>query len=124
GFYDALCMVLPSGKVLVAPKGPSTYGGTLIYDPTLNTWSAGPTLVRGGYQDETSWVKLADNSILTIDPCGDNSERYIPSINAWIDDGVLPIPLWYTYQDVGGEIGAALLLPDGRAFFLGGNGHT
>src|SRR5262249_50056626 len=76
---------------------------------------------RGAYQDEASWVKLPDESILTIDPFGTNSERYIPSTNTWINDGVVPVSL---YDPFGSELGAAFLLPTGKAFYLGSTGHT
>ena len=120
GFLDSGCVVLPDGRVLVAPVAPNTRGGTLVYDPAANTWSAGP-MTRSSYQDEASWVKLPDDSILTIDPFGTNTERYIPALNQWIADQPVPTPL---YSPVGGEMGPAFLLPDGRAFFLGGSGHT
>ena len=76
-----------------------------------NLWVAGPTLFRGSYQDEASWVKLPDDSILTIDPFGTNSERYIPSLNRWINDANVPVSL---YDPFGFELGAAFLLPDWR----------
>jgi hypothetical protein len=63
---------------------------------------------------------LRDGSILTVDPFSTNSERYIPSSNQWITDSSLPVELY----DTNGEMGAAFLLPDGRAFFPGGTGHT
>ena len=123
GFLDSGSKILPNGSVLVAPVEPATYGGTVIFDPTLNTWSAGPTLFRGFYQDEASWVKLPDDSILTIDPppFGTFSERYIPSLNRWINDATVPVSL---YDPYGFELGGAFLLPDGRAFFLGATGNT
>ena len=120
-FSDSISTTLPNGNVLIAPVGPSTSGGTVIYNYTSNTWSAGPTLYRGGYQDEASWCKLADGSIVTIDPFGTNSERYIPSLNQWINDSNVPVSL---YDSSLGELGAGLLLPSGKAFFLGSTGHT
>jgi hypothetical protein len=51
---------------------------------------------------------------------GTNSERYIPSLNKWINDANLPIGMYSTNN----EIGAGFLLPSGKAFFLGGLGHT
>jgi hypothetical protein len=120
-FYDSVSKILPNGNVLVAPVEAATYGGTVIYNATANTWSAGPGLFRGGYQDEASWVKLPDDSILTIDPFGTNSERYIPSLNRWINDANVPVSL---YDPYGYELGAAFLLPDGRAFYLGATGNT
>ena len=121
GFYDSCSKILANGNVLVTPVAPKTLGGTLIFNPVLNSWSAGPTLFRGAYQAEASWVKLSDDTILTVDPFGVNTERYNPATNTWINDGVVPVPL---YDSVLGEMGAALRLPDGRAFFLGASGHT
>jgi len=118
--FDSVSKILPNGNVLVAPVFPTTSGGTLIYVSASNQWTAGPHLFRGSYQDEASWVKLADNSILTIDPFGTHSERLIPSLNQWVDDGVVPVSL---YNNIG-ELGAAFLLPNGRAIFLGGTSHT
>jgi hypothetical protein len=70
-------------------------------------------------------VKLVDGSILTVNPDTTASERFIPSLNVWTNDALLPVSLWANLQPVAiGEIGPAFLLPDGRAFFLGGSGHT
>jgi hypothetical protein len=123
GFYDSISKMLPNGNVLVAPVGARNTGGTLIYNPSSNTWSSGPTFFKTGYPDqaEASWVKLPDASILTIDAFGTSSERYIPSLNQWINDGNVPVSL---YDDFGHELGAAFLLPNGNAFFLGSTGHT
>src|SRR5207342_3652271 len=85
-----------------------------------NNWIVGPRLVNASYQDEASWVKLPDDSILTVDPFGTKSERYIPSLNKWINDAVVPVSL---YNNLG-ELGAGFLLADGRAFYLGGTPHT
>ena len=122
GFYDATSEVVSNGYVLVAPVGAMTTGGTLLFNPTYNTWSVGPTLHKIGYPDqaESSWVKLADNSILTVDPYGTTAERYIPTLNQWVGDASVPLAIY----DTNGEEGAAVLLPDGQAFFMGGTGHT
>lgn len=129
-FSDNGGMMLPDGTVMVAPVLYKTAGQTMIFNPSNNTWSAGASYLSGT-QDEATWVKLRDDSILTVDnttdPNSNNSERYIPLLNAWVKDGVIPISL---YGSVGGEIGAAFLLPPDsnhpseRAFFLGGNGNT
>jgi hypothetical protein len=120
-FYDSNSKILPNGNLLVTPVSPATAGGTVIYSVVSNVWTVGPTLFRGSYQDEASWVKLPDDSILTIDPFGTNSERYIPSLNRWINDANVPVSL---YDPYGFELGAAFLLPDGRAFYLGATGNT
>jgi PKD repeat protein len=121
GFMDSISKVLPNGNVLVSPVYPVAYGGTTIFNATLNTWSAGPRLYRGDWQDEASWVKLPDDSILTIDPYGTNSERYIPSLNQWINDDNVPVPIYDTYGD---EMGPGFLLSSGQAIFFGGTGNT
>src|SRR5205085_6808021 len=120
-FYDSNSKILSNGNVLVTPVFPASSGGSVIYVAASNVWTVGPALFRGSYQDEASWVKLPDDSILTIDPFGTNSERYIPSLDTWVNDGVLPVSL---YDPYGSELGAGLLLADGRAFFLGSTGHT
>lgn len=120
-FLDSDAKIISNGSVLITPVAPRSSGGTVIYNPNNNTWSNGPRLFRGSYQDEASWVKLPDESILTIDPFGTNSERYIPATNTWINDGIVPASL---YDPFGSELGAALLLPNGKAFFLGSTGHT
>ncbi len=120
-FSDSISKVITNGNVLVSPVGPSNSGFTIIYNYASNTWTTGPKLFRGSYQDEASWVKLPDNSILTIDPFGTNSERYIPASNTWINDANVPVRL---YDSFGFEMGGGLLLPDGRAFFLGATGHS
>jgi hypothetical protein len=119
-FHDSVSETLPNGNVLVAPVTPATYGGTVIYDVDSNVWEAGPTLANNSYyQDEASWVKLPDGSILSIDPFGTNSERYIPALNLWVSDANVPVEIYGGY-----EMGPGFLLPDGRAFFLGGTGNT
>jgi subtilisin-like proprotein convertase family protein len=121
--YDAVCKILANGKVMISPVGPKNVDGTILFDPQTNTWSTGPNFIRGSYQDEASWVKLPDQSILTIDPFGTNSERYNPNppSPAWINDSNVPVSL---YDSFGFELGAALLLPSGKAFYLGSTGHT
>jgi hypothetical protein len=120
-FYDNVSKMLPNGDILIAPVGPATPGGTVIFHPASNSFTAGPRLFRGSYQDEASWVKLPDDSILTIDPFGTHSERYIPSLNRWINDSDVPVQI---YNSDLGEMGAGFLLPNGKAFFLGGTDHT
>ena len=114
-YSDACSEILPNGNVLVDPVGPTNGGGTLIYNPALNNWGAGPNLYRGYDEAEGCWVKLPDNSILTVDFGSTNSERYIPSLNQWINDANIPVYLWQG----GAEIGAGLFLPNGKVFWLG-----
>ncbi len=126
GFSDCNAIVLRNGQVLMTPVFPTTGGNTALYDPATNRWTT-PALVRGLNEVEASWVKLADDSILVIDsswPSGvpsTNSERFIPALNQWVDDGNVPVSL---YDAPGEELGPALLLPNGNAIFFGATGHT
>jgi hypothetical protein len=117
-FKDSESVILPDGTVLVHPLLPTNAPLTdFIFNATQNVWTIAGTNI--GRQGEATWVKLPDDSILTIDKEASTSERYIPALNMWIPEGVVPTSLWEQ-----AEIGAGFLLPDGRAVFLGGNGHT
>ncbi len=120
GFMDSGSVMLPNGNVLVLPVVPANFGGTVIYNAASNSWGAGPTTFRGFDEDEATPLELPDGSILTIDSFTQNSERYIPALNEWIDDADVPVPMY----DVNGELGAAFMLPTGQAFFLGATGNT
>ena len=120
GFSDSISVVLPNGNVMVAPVYHNNLSNnvTLIYNPTLDSWATNSP-VSFHTQSEVSWVKLPDDSILTVDKANTSSERFIPSQNQWIVDTNVPVNLW-----TNGETGAGLLLPDGRAIYLGALGHT
>ena len=115
---DANSEILPDGRVLQALVA-GTLKGTTIYNPLTNTYGAGPSCL--GIHNESAWLKLPDNSILMVDRLSTNSERYIPSLNTWVADATVPVAL---YDPFGDESGGALLLPDGRAFFIGSLGHN
>src|ERR1019366_9389023 len=85
-FYVSPSVLLPNGNILVAPVYPSQAGHTAIYDPVADSWTNFPALVHGFNEDEASWVKLPDNSILVIDAFHTTSERYIPLLNQWVND--------------------------------------
>ena len=119
GFSDCDSTILPDGRVLIAPVSASPFLSTIIWNPTTNTWTTGPS-VRGN-QNEAAWVKLPDDSILTVDIGSTSSERYIPASNMWIAGATVPVSL---YDPYGFETGAAFLLPNGKVFFLGSLSHT
>ncbi len=111
---DASSMLLPDGRVLVAPVAPATNNLTMIYDPVSNTWTNGDATLGG--QNESNWAELPDGSILTIDILSTNTERYIPSLGKWIRDAPIPQLLSSPY---GAELGPATMLPNGKAIFFG-----
>ncbi len=116
--YDGNSEILPDGRVLQALVSGGSYSN-LIYDPVANTYTNAATSL--GSHDESAWVKLPDSSILYVNLGANTSERYIPSLGAWIADDTVPVALYDTFEY---EAGAGLLLPDGRAFFLGSSGNT
>ncbi len=112
GPIDSCTETLPNGNVLQGNAG----SDTRVYDVTNSLYSVAITALGG--QDEPSWVKLQDGSILTL--TGTNSERFVPSLNKWVADASVPTPLFgYGY-----EIGAGVLLPNGKIFYIGGTNHT
>jgi hypothetical protein len=147
GFLDMISETLPDGGVLMAPVCPMNCGDTLVYNPTTgwlanaiplaNTGGANPT----GYscsQQEDTWVKLQDGSILTADPPSppaqagnlqtpQTSERFFPSQShppgQWSSEASLGFALYDTEYgwSGGGETGPAFLLPSGKAVFIGGS---
>jgi hypothetical protein len=126
GFFDSESAILPNGNVLVSPVAPvldGNYGTTVVFNPESNAfYNSLYSLVFDHSTDEESWVKLADGSILTFD--GINlSQRFIPSgtDGEWCFDQDVPIKL---YDSISGEMGPGFLLPNGHAFFLGGEGNT
>ncbi len=124
-FGDEEVVNLGGGKVL-APYliGPQTY----IYNANTDTWTQTGTKLRNDRSDEEGYVRLPDGSILSYDIEGSinanqgHAQRYIPSTGTWVDAGNVPVLL--STEAVGEELGAGMLLPDGRVFWLGGNGNT
>jgi hypothetical protein len=131
--------VLANGSVLV---GDDFNNGTAIFTPAYingstvavdggGSWKQGPDLRRGETSDEESWVKLGNGDILTYDNHSSaeghgEAEIYDPNagtggIGEWFNanNGNLPI---LTNSASGYELGPALLLPDGNAFFAGPTG--
>jgi hypothetical protein len=120
---DAICCVLPDGRVIIGSVG-NPDSSTAIYDPVTNKWSAGPKKL-GPSSDEESWVLLPDQTILTCNCFGHtnpaNSEKYVIAANQWVSAGKTISDL---VEDSSKEIGPAVLLADGRALFAGATGHT
>jgi hypothetical protein len=134
GFYDCQCSLLPDGKVLIVPVAPKTQNETLIYDPVSTTWSsAGSSLQRLGEAGLVKIVGGSTTSFLTVDPDRTSSERYIPGVGWKVDAPVsdpatgaidLYVSLSGVFHSYVGEIGPSIFLPNGKALFLGGTGHT
>lgn len=135
-FGDDPLQLLPNGTVLAGYlEGPQTF----IYNPTSNSWSAGPTKIDPGVSnytestDEEGWTKLpgtAGNILdyelwASLDQSPGYGEYLDTANNTWVATGSVPVPLsedLNTFDGVETELGPALLLPNGTVFQLGANG--
>lgn len=114
---DTPSEILPDGRILLSYRFD---GRNNIYDPATDTWTTAATKIRNARGDEESWVLLPDQSILTIEVfTGLHAQKYLPAEDRWVEAGSPPVNLI-----AGSEIGAGLLLPDGRAFFIGATNKT
>ena len=116
---DGSCKLLDNGDVLQALVDVSFPVHDRFYTPSTNALSNAPSTQQGS--NESMWLKLPDNSVLMVDEDSTSSERYIPSLNQWISDSAVPVSL---YDPYGYECGPGWMLPDGRAFFIGGTNNT
>lgn len=113
---DAPGCVLPDGRFFV---GQVSTQNTAIYDPATNTWAAAANKISS--VGEESWSLLPDGTIHAVD-CSNppNAEKYVIAANQWVAAGATPQVL----VDSISEIGASVLLPDGRLFVIGATGFT
>jgi hypothetical protein len=107
-------VVLADGRVMI---GSYLDQRTEIYDPIADTWSvAAQKLAPSRYE---SWVLMPDGTVLTVQTfqgmgsisAAPATEKYLIDNNVWGSAGNTP-------DDLGRAVG--ILLPDGRAFFIGG----
>jgi PKD repeat protein len=116
---DGNCKLLDNGDVLQAEVNVSFPKNCMFFNPTTNAMTTAPSTREG--DNESMWLKLPDGSVLFVDEDATTSERYIPATNTWIADGTVPVSL---YDPYGYECGPAWMLPNGKAFFIGGTNKT
>ncbi len=114
---DAPGCVLPDGRFFLGQLGISKK--TAIYDPVTNTWTAAANKINNA--TEESWSLLPDSTVLSVD-CSNppNAEKYIIVADTWVPASATPQSLVDSIK----EIGASVLLPDGRMFVIGATGYT
>jgi hypothetical protein len=116
---DGACALLSNGTFIV---GNSSDSETAIFDPVANAWAASGTKNRR--TSEESWVLLPDGTVLTANCTGHPaSEKFVPATATWMVDGNVPAANDLV-EDASKEIGPGVLLPDGRAFYVGATGKT
>lgn len=134
---DSPSSMLPDGRYFVGQKL-TTHGAVL--DPKTLTWTALPTAGKSDFNAEEGFTLLPDGSILTADvKNAPNSERYDPSSGRWASAGSTIVDLHSPTTVQGcltygpkksdcyyppGEIGPAMLRPDGTVFATGSNTST
>jgi hypothetical protein len=136
---DSPCAVLPNGDFLIGRKFDMQMAEL---NPSTMTWTAMGSSGKSDWNAEEGWELMPDGTILTVDVLNNpNSERYIPSLQEWVSDGPTATNLQGP-PEVGciqygggqycppGEVGPAILRPDGTVFATGAThqgaraGHT
>jgi hypothetical protein len=137
---DSPSAVLPNGKYLLGQKL-TTFDAEL--NPKTLRWRAVGHSGKADFDAEEGWTLLPDGTVLTADvKNAPNSEIYNPATGQWKSAGSTivdlhsPSPYGCLLYGKGlcyyppGEIGPAMLRPDGTVFFTGsapngtGTGHT
>jgi hypothetical protein len=111
-----------------------------LFDPQTNAWVEIGSIGKRDVNAEEGWTLLPDGSLLTADvTAAPNSERYVsdpddPLLGRWVDAGDTVQNLKFTwtgenakpikyghnhYYTPAGEIGPAILRPDGTVFATG-----
>jgi hypothetical protein len=113
---DSPGCVLPDGRWFV---GRISTTQTAIFDPATATWTAAANKLNN--VSEEGWSLLPDGTILSIDATNPpNAEKYLIAADTWLAAGATPQSLVDSIR----EIGAQVLLPDGRVFAIGATGFT
>jgi hypothetical protein len=142
---DSPSSVLPDGRLLLGDK---LHTWDAYLDPSTLTWHKASSKGKADFNAEEGWTLLPNGTILTADvKNAPNTEIYNPSKHEWTSAGNTPNKLaskspfkqCFKYgpkpQDcyqAPGEIGPAILRPDGTVFYTGsgesgsgyGDGYT
>ena len=140
---DSPSVVLPNGTFMVGNKLTKSMA---ILNPKTLTWTVLSGTGKADFNAEEGWTLLPDGSILTMDvKNAPNSERYSTGTKKWSSAGSTivdlhsPSPFGCIHYGPNGslcyfppgEIGPAILRPDGTVFATGsysstgsGAGHT
>ncbi len=137
---DSPSTMLPDGHYLLGSKFDKRVA---VLDPTTLAWRELKSTGKSDFNAEEGWTLLPDGTVLTYDvKNAPNSERYDPIAQKWTSQGSTVANLM-SPREVGrihccggvnylppGEVGPAILRPDGTVFGTGGihagaaAGHT
>ena len=138
---DSPSVVLPNGLFLLGNKVTKDMAAL---DPSTLTWTAMPSTNKKDFNAEEGWTLMPNGTVLTFDvKKAPHAERYLPTRLKWISAGSTIVDLHSPTDVVGcipyptgcyyppGEVGPAILRPDGTVFATGsytnggaGPGHT
>lgn len=131
---DSPSVVLPNGNFLVGNKLTESMA---VLNPKTLTWTVLTTSGKSDFFAEEGWTLMPGGSILTMDvKNAPNSERFVMSTKKWTTAGSTIVDL-HSPSPFGcikygpnlcyfppGEIGPAILRPDGTVFATGSNSST
>jgi Abnormal spindle-like microcephaly-assoc'd, ASPM-SPD-2-Hydin len=139
---DVSACILADGRVLCGSLNTSL---TAIWDPVLDTWITAGTAfgtvpqTKAGGSDEETWTLLPDGTVLSVEITSPSTaQKYDPGSDTWVPGDASPPTLTQQLALISltdttvsppvpvniGEIGPAVVLPDGRLFAIGATGHT
>ncbi|HEX3654140.1 MAG TPA: hypothetical protein VHU18_15070 [Rhizomicrobium sp.] len=140
---DSPATVLADGRFMVGEKFKKT---DFVLDPKTLTWSEIPSKGKDDFNAEEGWTLMPDGSVLTFDVKNHpQAERYLPNKGKWVEAGSTVVDLRGEQNCCGncipygpkgkcydppGEVGPAILLPNGTVFAAGaipegeGTAHT
>ena len=126
---DSSSLVLPDGRYVIGNK---LYKTMVALDPQKMKWKALKSTGHKGFNSEETWTLLPNGTILTENvKKGPSTQIYNPITGVWSDAGNTPValngPPCCSCEEFGGpkpycppgEIGPALLMPDGSVFATG-----
>ena len=138
---DSPSVMLPNGLFLLGNKLTKDMA---VLDPATLTWTAVPSTYKKDFNAEEGWTLMPNGTVLTFDvKNAPHAERYLPTKLKWVSAGSTIVDLHSPTDVVGciqypggcyyppGEVGPAILRPDGTVFATGsysnngaGPGHT
>jgi Kelch motif len=114
---DVACSLLPNGTFFA---GDLSSTQNFIYTPASNSWAAAGN--KSARSNEESWLLTGEGTVLTVAIFNaPNAEKYVVATDTWVSAGALAASIT---EPASSEIGPGVVLPDGRAFFVGANGLT
>ena len=120
GIGDAASCVLPDGRVML---GQFDGNAVALYHPGQNQWTF--TSPKGDSCSEETFTLMPDNTVVTVQCSNPNhAEKYDIAAGKWVSAGTTPKPLTQPCNGGTGEVGPAILLPNGKLLTVGATGNT